>query len=530
MIQFSKKFQSLIPILIFSISIQGCYSDTSDRVLASVENAVTSNPEFERKIRTQQKRECSFKSDNKELEKNDDAIKTLALFSPKDGPKAFDIIFEEISNAQEYVYITIYSWKLDGVRESALKACENGAKVYIVMDKRHESKAKSDIKELEESNCAEIRRTTKTMHEKFVIVDDHFLVNSSANFSSGAKYKYNESFVFMCDDNNTWGIEDDMIQQFKHEFAVLWNSGKDTKHDKNGSSNLTPEYLGKGDENKILYPPKGCKEACLYSSSTNFRYKVDKDLGIKLYTIKSARKVEDQMVEVIENATKTLYMSVNYLLLPRLCEKIEDAIERGVDVKVVNDNKGVKDWDDCTVQLSQKYPELFRYKFYSFFPNARKALLNHNKYFIADYDPKSKTPISSRTVLVAGSHNFSETAEKKQFDSMVIYRTMKFSNLYEAFYKDFDALFNLGRDEMKKRREEILEGRNNYFRIHQSNDDNLISLTKDEIDDLKKDLLKKAPGMLDRDVPRETLENCDFYNPETGKYYVYEGEMKVCTK
>lgn len=468
-------------------------------------------------------RMCAFESDNPLLESDPNAFYSKAMFSPAQGPEAFDVIFEEIANAQDYAYITVYSWKLDGLRKAALKACENGAKVRILMDKRHESRTKETIEELEASGCVEVRKTAKTMHEKFVIVDDRFLVNSSANFSSGAKYKYNESFVFLCDENTVNGPEDDLIEQFKHEFSILWNYGNDTKHDKNGSENITPIYLSDNLQ-EVLYPP-ACEGACLYSSSTNFSYIEGEDYKLSLRTVKDSYKVQDQMLAAIDGAKKSLYMSVNYLLLEDVCTAVENAIKRGIDVKVASDNKSAKNWSDCANILSENYGESFRFKFYSFFPNARKAILNHNKFFIVDYDPtliEEGKDISEDTILVTGSHNISNTAEKKQFDNMIVFKTLAHGNLYRAFYKDFEYVWNLGRDEKEERVEAIIAPFRGHYLIHQFNQDGLVSLTLEELNKMKKELEERAPGILSRETPRKTLEECDYYNPENRKYYTYE--------
>ena len=56
-------------------------------------------------------------------------------------------------------------------------------------------KVKQDVIEPLEEDCAEFKYTNKTMHEKFVIVDDEYMINSSANFSGGAITRYSENFI-----------------------------------------------------------------------------------------------------------------------------------------------------------------------------------------------------------------------------------------------------------------------------------------------------------------------------------------------
>ena len=51
-----------------------------------------------------------------------------------------------------------------------------------------------------------------------------FLVNSSANFSGGAKNAYSEAFIFhTIEDENEKSEVSSVIKDFRHEFSVLWN-------------------------------------------------------------------------------------------------------------------------------------------------------------------------------------------------------------------------------------------------------------------------------------------------------------------
>lgn len=156
---------------------------------------------------------------------------------------------------------------------------------------------------------------------------------------------------------------------------------------------------------------------------------------------------------------------------------------------------------------------------------------------LIDYLPEDASPVQEDTVLITGSHNISETAEKKQFDNMIRFRTPLFKNLYKKFYDDFYMTFMLGRDENDEIKKSVIDffltPKETYgYRIHNaSSEEHLVSLSKSEMNELRAELLDRAPNMLSRELPRKVLEKCDTFNPETGTYYSYSSysrSYRVC--
>ncbi len=470
--------------------------------------------------------------------------KVDVLFSPEDGDKAFERIFNEISNAKDYAYITVYSWKLTELEDSIKEACKNGAKVKVVLSSRHEQSKSKAIEELDKMDCVDIKIPSKTMHEKFVIVDDRFAMNSSGNFSSGARDSYNESTVFYeldkladkDEENEKNKDEKSIINALKQEFALLFNYSKNSKFDSgDGSEKL--DHFKRDKNNKIINLPDE-DIISLYSSSMNFKLSEKaKPLSngsiLGLSSKKNSYIVADMIVDKMDNAKSSILMSVNYVLLDRICEALERAIDRDVEVKIINDNKSVKDRNDCTVRLKNKLKQNGRYKFYSFFPTSRKAVLNHNKTILIDYNDKAKEPISDNTLLISGSHNLSENAERKQFDNQILYTTKEYSNLYRAFYKDIMKVFNLNRDSHDRPDQDIIDyllsDRKGYYKIHNRDLSKIISLSYKELQELREDIERLAPGILDRSTPKEFLEECDYYKASNKKYYNYSrGKFTLC--
>lgn len=494
-------------------------------------------------------------------------------FAPYQGAEAFDEMFTKISNAKEYAYITVYSWSMrDKLEDSIEAACKNGAKVYVVLNndqaetradreagnyKKMVMKKKSIIEPLED-NCAEFKYTNKTMHEKFVIVDDEYMINSSANFSGGAITRYSESFVSFTDDKEVANeAGEGLIKALKEEFEVLFNYSKNPSYDKDGSPKLIEEVAVTN--GKIVHEPKITPSLSFYSTTMNHLYNVSTRTprdgnwvrGRRLHECKIDGKmtrtsnkrscddskeatqsdiVMDMMVEKIDNAKTSLHLGVNYLIYDTVCEAVDRAIGRGLDVQIITDNKQMKSRKDCTRILSERYARKkeisnkFRYKTYSHFPSRESNYLQHSKYVIIDYDTTKENPVTAATKLIMGSHNISFKAEHSNFENMLVFETEKFAQVYKDFYGDFNYLYTLGRTDEDKIDNEVRERvlaptSEGAYKVHFLKAQDVMAMTYAEYKKLRKDLLKKAPGMLDYNIPKETLEGCRYFDPKTGKFF-----------
>jgi len=492
-------------------------------------------------------------------------------FSPYQGEAAFSEMFEKIENAKDYAYITVYSWSMRNRLEDAIEsACKNGAKVYVVINNdQAETRAdreagnfkkmvmvKKDIIKLLDEDCAEFKYTNKTMHEKFVIVDDEYMINTSANFSGGAISRYSENFISFTDNKSVDGEAGEMmIKSLKEEFEVLFNYSKNPTYDKDGAPKLL-ENVVLGSDRVLTHDPNTSKEISFFSTGMNQQYKLTKSNSPKegnylssrsLYDCKKDGKmirtinkrdcdskatksqvVVDMVADYILKAKTSLYMGVNYLIHDTVCDAVIKAVDKGIDVRIITDNKQIKNSKDCTRILSSKYSRdsdissKFRYKTYSHFPSRVQNFLMHSKYMLIDYDLTKTNPVTKDTVLISGSHNLSYKAENSNFENMVVFETTKFESIYNDFYKDFNYLYTMGRDKSDKPSSKImkriLSPEDGKFRVHFLVEEDVMAMTYKEYKSLRKDLLKKAPGMLNYNTPRETLEMCRYYDPQTKKY------------
>ena len=453
--------------------------------------------------------------------------KTSALFSPHQGGEAFDKIYDYSASATSKLYITIYSWSDKKALDAMIVAASNGADVKVVL---HPTLARTQraidyAKALELSGGA-VKIATMNMHEKFFIVDERVLINTSANLSGGAKSKYSENFIFHEVESDT---EKALLKEFNQEFSVLWNTAKDFVSDSEDNA------VGIEQVDLLNLPAKD--EVTLYSSSMNFTlkknsltskafkegkfYALSKRGGAKNHTW----LVRDLIIKNINEAKSNILLSLNHLNIREVTDALISAVKRGVDVRLAVDNQEFKtapnnkemtpqfvaDWKK--IPGKEKVDAPVRVKFYSFAPSPRYWFLNHHKYILIDYDENNL----SGAKLISGSYNISRTAEQNQFDNMVIYQGSEFISIYKDFKNEFENLWSLNRNADDMPESEIFDSltkvEKDSLSIHSQTP---ISLSWSEVLAVRKDAYKKAPGMF-KNLFRK--RDCKYFGLKSGEFY-----------
>lgn len=465
-----------------------------------------------------------------------------ALFSPYEGIKAFDEIYKNVENAKKTAHLTIYSWSDSGITKAMKKLLvENpSAKLRVVLHRplaRKESTLKK-VAELEKLG-AMFKKAKMNMHEKFVLVDSNKLINSSANMSGGAKKRYSEDFVLIYSEG-----EDDneqIISSFNKEFAILWNTSDDI---------VSEGELYKADTLKLDIKsenkPLSSNPMSLISSSMNFNYSKYKEtsanfkkgrvvkMRLKSNLVEKDYIVASNLIEAIDNAKKSIYMSVNHFNLYSVSQALIRAVERGIDVKLYVDNQefktNIRDTGRRSIEMTPRFvrdynklerfkdvPVPVRIKYYSHAPHHSYWYLNHHKYILIDYDKDDPTD----TVLLSGSYNISKNAETKQFDNLVRYDSTDYKELFNDYAVNFYKNWNLNRTIYDAPSPEVLSKytkihKEKIIYLHAKTQDDSISLTWDEALDLKSSLGKVAPGIF-RGLFRN--KGCSGYNIATKSFF-----------
>lgn len=459
-----------------------------------------------------------------------------ALFSPTKGEEAFNEIYKNVKKAEDYVHATIYSWSDSDIDKAFLEALKGGAQVRIVLHPPLAKKARtiSKVEKLEAAG-AEVKIAKQNMHEKYVIVDGKWMVNSSANMSGGAKTRYSEAFVYHHVEGGT--AQKSILKDFRHEFSILWNSSKDMITNGEDNAEALEDYP-KAEGSKVENKPSNDKNMVLYSSSMNFTVSPYKPTSAAYKTGKyitlSRRKdatgeqtwyVRDVILKHIKEAKKNIYVNLNHFNIRAVSDALIEAVKRGVDVRLAVDNQEFKskpnnkemtpqfykDWKSLPGNAKKEPP--VRVKYYSHAPSPRHWLLNHHKYFVVDYSPSGKD-----TVLLAGSYNVSKNAEHKQFDNMVVYKGTKYKGLYKAFIDEFEYLWSLNRDDEDKPLAEVYnlfftkKGPSSYP-IHIKKG---LSLTYSEIKKLRREINKAAKGIFSNLFKKR---DCLYFDVEKQSYW-----------
>lgn len=452
-----------------------------------------------------------------------------ALMCPMDGEVAFNRLYDLIGDAKKYVHITAYSWSDGGLEKAIEKALSNKAKVRVVLhpDLKDSPKVTNVVPKLEAMG-AEFKIAPMNMHEKFTLIDDETVVNTSANFSGGAKNKYSENVVFHEFSKENSDSIKSIISDFKNEFTVLWNTSKDIVTNNEGLAAKINDFTKK--ENV----PSASVDMALYSSSMNWTlkdnapttagYKIGKYSSLVKKTYSGSAEqmwtVRDALLTAIKGANKSIYLSLNHFNIRAVSDALIEAVKRGVDVKLAVDNQEYKSKPndlEMSPQFVADWKSLkgnvippVRVKYYSHEPSPSRWLLNHHKFVLVDYE------VPEKTILLSGSYNLSQTAEQNQFDNLIVYKTNKYRDLYTSFFKEFQNQWTWNRvnDQPKKEVvDQFFTTKNNSYPVH-IND--AVSLTWPEVMSLRAEVNKKAPGIFSGLTKNR---DCLYYDPAKKAYW-----------
>jgi hypothetical protein len=463
------------------------------------------------------------------------ALEVDALFSPHEGRQAFNRIYQNVQESKQVLF-SAYSWSEKGFEKALNKALENGALVKGVIHpplyKR--PSVKKMLARLSKKG-AQFKVACQKMHEKFFIFDDRVIVNSSANISNGAKSKYSENFVFHKLKKKEKKSRK-LLKQFVNEFSIMWNCGKNIASSlKSVSADFSPvpiESANLGDENLELISSSAnwsfsslAESSSLYKSGARIKMK-RKNNGDKDW------HVRDNLISYIDSANESVLFCMNHFNIQLVADALMRAVERGVDVRLAVDNQEyrsrlnnkemtpyfVKKWRAYKDDKSLVPP--VRVKYYSHAPSPKYWYLNHHKFILIDY-PMAGSRLTKKklanTVLLTGSYNISKTAELKQFDSYVMYKGWAYKKVLSQFKNEFDLQWSLNRTEDDYPKTEVLDlfykKKYDSYPLHIFNS---ISLTWNEIEDLRKDLSKVAPGLFRINYSRR---DCLYFSPKTKKYF-----------
>jgi phosphatidylserine/phosphatidylglycerophosphate/cardiolipin synthase-like enzyme len=172
------------------------------------------------------------------------------LFSPDQGEEILRILIDTIRNAEERVYILIFSFTLDEIAEAIIEKHREGLEIKIIMDKGQGGSKWAVTEKLKQAGVPLIVKTGSKggyMHIKALIADDTVLTGSY-NYSKSATNRNDENFFIIKDK--------DILQAHLTKFNQLWGEE-------------LPAVSPEGKEKKERAPP--C-EITVYITKTGSKY------------------------------------------------------------------------------------------------------------------------------------------------------------------------------------------------------------------------------------------------------------------
>jgi phosphatidylserine/phosphatidylglycerophosphate/cardiolipin synthase-like enzyme len=484
---------------------------------------------------------CSSHNSKRNLASSFGNQNVQAYMSPQQGKEAFAKMYNIIKDAKNDVNITIYSWSDSGLSKALHYALDkkNPPKVRVVMKRDVFKKHLNDIAELE-AKGAMFKKAKIQLHEKFVLADSTYLVNSSANMSGGAKTKYSENFVFFnAEDAQRNSDLYSIIRDFKQEFAIIWNSAHDhiTENEK-----FVADVLNHKEKKSNKYT--ALKNLSLLSTSMNYKvskpasrdFKKGSIIGLKRKPNKKNQTwiVKDSIIKAIGMAKHSIHLNINHFNLKEISDALIEATKRGVDVKLVVDSQEYKTFlnnKEMTPQFVEDWYKEYgktnevpvRIKFYSFVPHFSSWSLNHHKYIMIDYNSKP----GNGTFLLTGSYNYSKTAEHSKFDNQVVFKSSEYQHIYDAFFEEFDYLWSQGRTAKDKPNAKLVKyfktAKNSLIPLHSSKP---FSLTWKEATSLKREIAKKFP----KSKTFYKFKHCQYYHVKKDIFVTRDGKSACMAK
>lgn len=237
--------------------------------------------------------------------------------------------------------------------------------------------------------------STNVMHNKFVLIDDTFMLTGSMNFGNGSMFDDYNNLVFIFDNTIT--------QAYKTEFDEMWG-GIDTQ------PNITNSKFGPDKTDNTLHNfTIGGSPVELYFSPTD--------------------GTTSKIVEAINSANYTLDIAMFTFINNDIGDAVVTAKNRGVVVRAIIENINY---------IGSEYSSLLSNGI-NVLSHSNVPYDFHHKYCIIDANNSNSDPI-----VITGSHNWTNSAEEDNDENTLIIHNHIVANQYlEEFSKRFSELSTL---------------------------------------------------------------------------------------
>ncbi len=142
-----------------------------------------------------------------------DQARVSAYFCPEDG--CSQVVIRWIERANKSIDLAMYSFTLDSIGETLVRAKERGIRVRVILESERIDRY-SEYGRLRAAGVeVELDRNSYLMHNKFMVIDGGVVLTGSFNYTWSGDKKNDENLVVIVDEG--------IASAFESEFNEMWS-------------------------------------------------------------------------------------------------------------------------------------------------------------------------------------------------------------------------------------------------------------------------------------------------------------------
>ena len=288
-----------------------------------------------------------------------------------------NMILKDIKGAKKTIDLATYNYTDTKTAEALIDAVHRGVKVRMVVDEDNYNKRVVD--DLRSGGVNVISaKSNGLMHAKYIIIDDALVISGSANMTL-ASFSYDNNFMIRLESKEAAKV-------FTAEFEEMYLD------------------LIFGEES----PRSKAASAIKLEDGSTVYIRFSPDDGI-----------DDMIESLISAANDSVYMLAYSFASRDIAERLQAADDEGLDVIVIcEDGKAYTDGGGQCGPLSEAGLAVY--------VDGYPDTLMHEKVIILD-----------GSVVIAGSYNFTRSADKRNDEQVLVIQSTKAAN---QFLAEFDKI------------------------------------------------------------------------------------------
>ena len=288
-----------------------------------------------------------------------------------------DMILKDINNAASTIDVATYNFTDTVTSKALIDAVHRGVKVRLVIDEENYNKRVID--DLRDGGVKVISaQSDGLMHAKYIIIDNAIVISGSANMT-WASFSQDNNFMVRLESK-------DAAKVFTDEFEEMY----------------LDLIFGEAS------PKTKAASAIKLSDGTTVYIRFSPDDGI-----------DDMIEKLISAANDSVYVLAYSFASRDIAERLQAADDEGLDVIVIcEDSKAYTDGGGQCGPLAEKGVSVY--------VDGYSDTLMHEKVIILD-----------NSVVIAGSYNYTRSADKRNDEQVLVIQSPEVAGLFLA---EFDKI------------------------------------------------------------------------------------------